>query len=155
MNTSFTAGLFAVVLGLATCAPIAHATANDTIDTLITGSVDGNRTVAAGDPTGSPAFRKALDVLTGGDALAAYDLARALPNDTERRTVQWAAIYFNAGKIPSDSIKRFAADAPSYASAALYKTRLEQSLVKKTPRAAPSSRCWAVPFQIPWMPRLL
>ncbi|MEO5807235.1 lytic transglycosylase domain-containing protein [Devosia sp.] len=130
MNGSFAAGLFAAVLGLASFAPSSHAAANDTIDGLITGSVGGNAAAPSTDAKGSAAFRSALATLVGGDAPGAYELARALPNDTERRTVQWAAIYFNSGKIDHTSIARFAADAPNFASASLYKTRLEQSLTK-------------------------
>jgi soluble lytic murein transglycosylase len=53
-----------------------------------------------------------------------------LPSDLERRTAQWAAIYFGAGDVDYDSVARFVADAPSFASPSVFKTRLEQSLIK-------------------------
>lgn len=133
MNGSFAAGLLAAVLGLASFAPLSHAAANDLIDGIITGSTGAGAQAPAGDTRGSEQFRAALTQLVSGDAVGAYSAARSLPNATERRAVQWAAIYFNSGKIDYTSIARFAADAPGFASAALYKTRMEQSLVKANP----------------------
>lgn len=136
MKQGFRAGIIAAVLGLASFAPLSHATANDTIDTVTTGSVRASTGAAAGDPKGSVAFRDALAVLVGGDAVTAYAQARALDDAVERRALQWAAIYFNAGRIDAASIRRFAADAPDFASAGLYNTRYEQSLTKGEPPAA-------------------
>jgi soluble lytic murein transglycosylase len=73
-------------LGLA---PVVHAT--DGIDEIITGSVGATDDVAAAN--GSAAFKKAIALVASGDAVAAYDAARSLPSDLERRVVQWAAIY--------------------------------------------------------------
>ena len=130
MNRQFRAGLIAAVLGLASFAPISHATANDGMDSVTTGSVQPAAAAPVADSTGSAAFRAALGVLTGGDPVAAYVQARALPDAVERRAIQWAAIYFNAGKIDYASIQRFAVDAPGFASASIYRTRIEQSLGK-------------------------
>lgn len=135
MKQGFRAGIIAAVLGLASLAPFSHATANDTIDTVTTGSVQAGGNAAAAEPKGSAAFRAALEALADGDPVAAYAQARALANDAERRTIQWAAIYFNAGKIDAASIERFAADAPEFASPAVYRTRIEQSLAKAEPAA--------------------
>jgi soluble lytic murein transglycosylase len=77
-----------------------------------------------------------LQTLLDGDPVAAYELAQMLPNAMERRTVQWAAIYFNGGKIDYQSVERFAADAPEFASTATYRTRIEQSLSKGEPDTA-------------------
>ncbi|MCR6672985.1 MAG: hypothetical protein NVV79_17060 [Devosia ginsengisoli] len=132
----FRAGLIAAVLGLLNFAPISHATANDTIDPITTGTVQANASAPAADARGSAAFRAALDVLLGGDPVAAYAKARALPDAMERRTIQWAAIYFNAGKIDYQSVQRFAGDAPDFAAASIYRTRIEQSLVKAEPGPA-------------------
>lgn len=136
MNGSFAAGLFAAILGLASFAPFAQAIANDAIDGMITGSVVGKAPAAVGDTRGSTQFRTALAQLAGGDAMGAYDAAWSLSSATERRTVQWAAIYFNSGKIDYTSIARFAADAPGFASASLYKSRIEQALAKTNPASA-------------------
>ena len=134
MISGFRAGVIVAVLGLASMAPFPDATtANDTIDMTTTGSITPVANTAAEAPKGSAAFRKALDVLADGKAGDAYELARALPNDTERRTVQWAAIYFHDGDIDYQSVQRFAADAPAFASASVYQTRIEQSLVKAEP----------------------
>lgn len=136
MKQRFRAGLIAAVLGLASLAPFSHATANDAIDTVTTGSVtDGASTVAA-DPRGSADFREALAVLMAGDPVAAYTQARSLEDDVERRTIQWAAIYFHAGKIDAASIRRFAADAPDFATGSVFQTRIEQALVKAEPAPA-------------------
>ena len=137
MKRQFRAGLIAAVLGLLNFAPFSPATANDTIDPVTTGSVQAgaNAPVAEVDARGSAGFRAALDVLVSGDPVAAYAQARGLDNATERRAIQWAAIYFNAGKIDADSIRRFAVDAPDFASASVYHTRIEQSLAKAEPSA--------------------
>jgi soluble lytic murein transglycosylase len=136
MKQRFRAGLVAAVLGLASFAPLFLVTANDEIDTIITGSVQPAAGAAVVDAKGSPAFRGALTTLVDGDPVAAYALARALPNDVERRTVQWAAIYFNDGKIDYQSIERLAADAPDFAPPEIYRARIEQSLAEVDPATA-------------------
>ena len=133
MKHGFRAGFVTAVLGLASVAPFPHVTANDGIDKTTTGSITAGVTPSASDSKGSAQFRSTLAVLTGGDPVAAYAQARALPNDIERRTIQWAAIYFNSGKIDYHAIQRFAADAPDFASASLFRTRVEQSLLAGTP----------------------
>lgn len=132
MKRRLMAGLIAAVSGLLSFAPISHATANDTIDPIVTGSVETDA-VPAQDSRGSAAFRAALETLLGGDPAAAYAQARALPDAVERRTIQWAAIYFNAGKIDYQSVQSFAADAPDFAAPTVYHTRIEQSLAKAEP----------------------
>ncbi len=136
MTSSFYAGLFAAALGLASLALSAQTTANDTIDAIITGSITVDTATVTGDEKGSAGFRQALDILVSGDAVTAYERARALGSATERRTIQWAAIYFNSGKVPHENIQRFAADAPDFASPSLYKTRIEQSLVAEAASGA-------------------
>ena len=82
-------------------------------------------------PRGSDAFQKALAVLTsGGSPAEAYELAKALPDDAERRTVQWAAIYYGDGAIDYESVIRYSAEAPAFADTDIFKTRLEQALVR-------------------------
>lgn len=133
MRHGFRAGLIAVVLGLSGFAPNSFViVANDAIDQTVTGSI-GNAAVAVDIGKGSLAFQKALGVLASGDPVSAYGLSRALPDATERRVVQWAAIYFNPTKIDYLTIQRFAADAPAFASSAIYRTRLEQSVTDAKP----------------------
>lgn len=117
-----------VTLGLA---PTVHAT--DGIDEIITGSVGATSDVAPA--IGSAAFKKAIALVASGDHAAAYDAARSLPSDLERRVVQWAAIYFGDGDIDYVSVLRFSADAPEFANTAVFKTRLEQALTKAEPSA--------------------
>lgn len=129
-RTRLLLGAFAalVTLGLA---PAASAT--DGIDQIITGSVNpGGDTAPA---NGSAAFRKALALVTAGDHAAAYEAAKAIPSDLERRTVQWAAIYFGGGDVDYTSVLRFSADAPEFANTSVFKTRLEQALTKADPGA--------------------
>ena len=126
----FRAGLIAAVLGLASFAPISHAITNDSVDPVTTGSVPPGADLNVADAKGSAAFRAALAVLLDGDPVAAYGQAAALGSDVERRTIEWAAIYFNSGKIDYRDIERFVADAPGFVSASIARTRIEQSLGK-------------------------
>lgn len=135
MKHRFRAGIIAAVLGLASLAPLSHATANETIDAITTGALSAATGVPAAEAKGSAAFREALALLIAGDAAAAFAQAASLDDDVERRTVQWAAIHFHAGKIDADAIAGFAADAPDFASASFYRTRIEQSLVAAKPGA--------------------
>jgi soluble lytic murein transglycosylase len=128
----------AIIIALS-LGPIGPATspvlASPAVDPMVTGSInpDANVTPAR---QGSAAFRKALAVLVGGDPAGAYQLAAALPDDLERRTLQWAAVYYGNGAIDYHAVERFAADAPEFASDALYASRLEQSLVTANPSNA-------------------
>ncbi|HTN64057.1 MAG TPA: transglycosylase SLT domain-containing protein [Devosia sp.] len=135
MNTGLRAGVFAAVLGLVSIAPISHPSTNDAIDLTITGAIGGaGQTVP--DSRGSQAFRAALAVLADGKASDAYAAARTLSDNTERRAVQWAALYFHPGDVDYASIARFAQDAPSFAAPATFQTRLEQALIKAAPDSA-------------------
>lgn len=102
--------------------------ATDGIDAVTTGSV--SQTPEAASANGSAAFKAAIGLVASGDYTEAYDAARAIPSDVERRTVQWAAIYFGGGKVDYSSVLRFSADAPGFADNAVFKTRLEQALTK-------------------------
>jgi soluble lytic murein transglycosylase len=82
-------------------------------------------------PKGSAEFQAALAELTGGGSpVKAYELAKALPDVAERRTVQWAAIYYGEGKIDYESVIRFSAEAPAFSDTSVFKTRLEQALTR-------------------------
>jgi peptidoglycan lytic transglycosylase len=85
---------------------------------------------------GSAAFQKALGVLVGGDDAGAYTLATSLPNDLERRTIEWAAIYYGRGAIDYHAVARFAADAPNFGTDGLFRSRIEQSLINASPSDA-------------------
>lgn len=131
MRHGFRAGLIAAALGVLSTAPVTDViVANDSIDPVVTASIGDEAIAPTEDAKGSAAFRAALDLLTSEDPAGAYQAARALPDTVERRTVQWAAIYFNPGKIDYHSVQRFAADAPDFADSSIYRTRVEQALVK-------------------------
>ena len=109
-------------------APVAL-NASETIDEIITGST--NVAPVIHERTGSsPILRKAISLLAGENYADAYQLARGIPNDVERRAVQWATIYHGKGAVDHASVLRFQADAPNWARAGIYKTRMEQALVK-------------------------
>lgn len=108
-------------------------TAAPTDTSITTGAVTPAGPIERRIPAGSGEFRRALDLITSGNAAQAYQMARGFTDNVERRTIQWAAIYFGKGDVDPYSIKRFEADAPDFASAGVYRTRLEQSLVKAAP----------------------
>ncbi|KFC71109.1 Lytic transglycosylase catalytic precursor [Devosia sp. LC5] len=137
MGHGFRAGLIAAALGVLSITPVADViVANDTIDNVVSGSINSGTATPALNTKGSVAFRAALDLLSGDDAAGAYQAARTLPDALERRTVQWAAIYFSPGKVDYHSVQRFAADAPDFAASSIYRTRIEQALVKAEPADA-------------------
>lgn len=80
--------------------------------------------------TASAEFRAALQLLAEGDRAAAYDVAKTLADAAERHAIQWAAIYFGDGDIGSASVKAFAKAAPDFDTAGVFKTRIEQSLLR-------------------------
>ncbi|MCF6301646.1 MAG: lytic transglycosylase domain-containing protein [Devosiaceae bacterium] len=115
-----------VLFGILFFALPTAALANQNIDTTVTGSIGGS----VSGSTGSPQFSNALALIADGKYAQAYASARGFNDPVERRTVQWAAIYYGGGAIDANSIVRFAADAPQFASANAYKIRLEKSLLE-------------------------
>lgn len=126
--SKFRGSLTALALLAATLAP---SQANDAVDSTLTGNISGSTAVTASQ--GTAAFQGALQLLDDGDYAGAYQVGRGLPDPIERRTVQWAAIYFGGGDVDHVSVSRFAVDAPEFATASLYRTRLEQALVEANP----------------------
>lgn len=108
--------------------------ATDGIDEIITGSIDPLPAAAAkpapAAAAATDAFQNALALIGQQKFTDAYEAARSFPSDVERRTIQWAAIYYGNGAIPYDAVQRFAADAPDFASPGVFKTRIEQALTK-------------------------
>ncbi len=102
--------------------------AGNHIDPTVTGSITASAPEEL--PRGSSSFRQAMALLADENYAGAYQLARGLNSSTERRTIQWAAIYFGGGEVDPAAVIRFSADAPEYATARLYRTRMEQALVK-------------------------
>jgi soluble lytic murein transglycosylase len=125
-----------LIAGLGLLAPasvVSAGAAEPGVDPIVTGSISPSATAVTPARLGSTAFRKALGVLAGGDEAGAYALAMGLSDDLERRTIQWAAIYYGDGGIDYHAVERFAADAPDFGSATLYDKRLEQSLITAKP----------------------
>lgn len=110
------------------------AAANEMVDPTPTGNISAD--TSTGPTEGTAAFQGALQMLDGDDFAGAYQVARGLTDPVERRTIQWAAIYFGGGDVDFASVGRFAADAPDFATASLYRTRLEQALIKANPGSA-------------------
>lgn len=128
------AGAFAASLTIAAPLPasapaVVRVAANEAIDQIITGAIAPTPATPAKGV--APQFLSALELLAGGDQAAAYELARSIPDDTQRRAIQWAAIYYGNGAVPSASVERFKADAPDFAASGVFKTRLEQALIKE------------------------
>lgn len=127
-------GLFAgiCVAAIVVAVPLPAAApvfASDSIDGIVTGAVGPSDSEP--EPRASAAFLAALDRLSSGDQASAYELAMAIADDTERRALQWAAIYFGNGSVPAAEVERYVADAPAFAASTVFRTRLEQALVKE------------------------
>lgn len=101
------------------------------IDPVTTSSTGGAGSIIMQGAKGSPQFQNALDALRDQKYAEAYNAARGFSNNVERRAIQWAAIYFGKDEIDHNTILRFQSDAPHFATASTYKTRLEQSLLKR------------------------
>ncbi len=124
---SLIAGVFAAALTITAAVPAGGLLrANDGVDPTVTGSI--GPTVDTTATITSPAFREALDLLAEGKHAEAFDAAGALTDAVERRTIQWAAIYFGNGKVGSEAVLGFTKDAPDFATGTVFKTRLEQAL---------------------------
>jgi len=109
--------------------PLAPAVQASLVDPVTTGSIENKAPASA--PVASGKFTQALELLSDGKQPEAYELARGLTNTAERRAVQWAAIYYGNGGVPAASVQRFMADAPDFATGAVFRTRLEQALMRE------------------------
>jgi soluble lytic murein transglycosylase len=128
-------GACATALIVAMSISFPTAPAAEGIDEIITASAKAPLPTPAAPQSmpsvlGSDAFDAALTLVEDGKFTGAYDAARGLPNDLERRTVQWAAITYGNGAIPYETVQAFAADAPDFVSAGVFKIRTEQALIK-------------------------
>ncbi len=130
------AGILASSLVVAAPLPTVLSRANDrptaplaATDPITTGSIDDSPTDLPAGP--SAAFKAALQLLAEGNQAGAYELAKPIADSAERRAIQWAAIYYGNGEVPAAEVKAFIADAPDFATGAVFKTRLEQALLKE------------------------
>lgn len=94
------------------------------------------KTSAAAAAVPNAEFKAVLDLVAAGDRAGAYELAKTLPDDTQRRAVQWAAIYYGNGEVPAASVLTFTKDAPAFATDSVFRTRLEQAVTREKPGAA-------------------
>ncbi len=81
-------------------------------------------------PKASAGFKAALEVFEKGDHVRAYELARALDDSAERLAIQWLAIHDGNGDIDYRSVIQFGADAPDFTTSSVFRTRLEQALLR-------------------------
>ena len=86
--------------------------------------------------SGSTGFVDALALIKDKQYADAYAAGATLPSAIERRTIQWAAIYYGGGAVAPDAVRRFEEDAPDFVSTGVFKTRLEQARIKS--RATPA-----------------
>jgi soluble lytic murein transglycosylase len=104
------------------------------VDNLVTGAIGTAHPAASSAQLaplpGTLMFRDALDLVAKRQAADAYVVAEALTDPVERLAIEWAAIYYGAGTIPYAKVQAFAAEAPEFASPSVFRTRVEQSLVK-------------------------
>jgi soluble lytic murein transglycosylase len=100
------------------------------IDTIITGSINPAASTPVATEGGSAPFRAILDLVATGKTAAAFQAAKTLSNELERRVAEWAAIFYGNGSVPYDAVQHFMAEAPDFVSGAVFKTRIEQSLLK-------------------------
>lgn len=140
-------GISALTLVAATTLPILLSRANDppvpatsAVDPVTTASVDKVskppvQVVVPQLPGPSSGFEAALALLADGDRPGAFEAARALSDPVERRALQWAAIYFGNGEIPARSVMDYASDAPEFVVEDVFKTRIEEALVREKPAA--------------------
>lgn len=131
-------GSFATALFVATSISFPTAPAAEGIDEVITGSLAHApvpsalppQPLPAPVPTSSSDFKTALGLVADGKYTDAYAAATKLTSDLERRTVEWAAIYYGNGAIPYDQVQAFEKDAPDFVSEGVFKTRIEQALLQ-------------------------
>ncbi len=105
------------------------------LDDIVTGAISdapaaGFKQIMPDIPGGSAAFTDALALLKDKKYAEAYEAARGFGSALERRTIQWAAIYYGGGQIDVEALERFEEDAPDFVNATTFKTRLEQALVR-------------------------
>jgi soluble lytic murein transglycosylase len=78
---------------------------------------------------GSEQFQAALAMLET-DPVGAFALAAKLSSPVEKRTIEWAAIYYGDGKVNYRSVLEFAAASPAFSDATVFQTRLEQAVIR-------------------------
>lgn len=108
-------------------------TAEAALDNVVTGTIAASPPTAVKQampaPVATEHFRQSLALIRDGDAAGAFKAARSL-GDVERKTIQWAAIYYGNGAIGVDAVRQFEAEAPDFVSPGVFRTRVEQSLLK-------------------------
>ncbi|HQZ11452.1 MAG TPA: lytic transglycosylase domain-containing protein [Devosia sp.] len=78
---------------------------------------------------GSEQFQQALALLET-DPVGAFERAATLNSAVEKRTIEWAAIYYGSGKVNYRDVLAFAAAAPAFADTSIFRTRLEQAVLR-------------------------
>ena len=105
------------------------------LDDIVTGAIAATPETDLTQPmpapvAGSAGFIDALALVKDKKYADAYAAAQGFSSEVERRTIQWAAITYGGGDIAAQNVKQFEADAPDFVNAGVFKTRLEQALIK-------------------------
>jgi soluble lytic murein transglycosylase len=110
--------------------------AQPAIDPIVTASVPAATEPKRSEIKASAAFREALAALDEDKIAEAFELAQELDDEVERRTIEWAAIYYHSEAIDYRSIKDFVTEAPEFARNGILEGRLELALARSQPMAS-------------------
>jgi soluble lytic murein transglycosylase len=110
--------------------PLPPAVQASLVDPVTTGSIPAKAPVAETKAV-SAQFKEALELLADGKRADAYTLATGITDTAERHAIQWAAIFYGKGEVPAASVQKFISDAPDFTTSPVFRTRLEEALIKE------------------------
>lgn len=110
--------------------PLTPAVQASLVDPVTTGSIPAKAPVAETKAV-SAQFKEALELLADGKRADAYTLATGITDTAERHAIQWAAIFYGKGEVPAASVQTFISDAPDFTTSPVFRTRLEEALIKE------------------------
>ena len=110
--------------------PLTPAVQASLVDPVTTGSIPAKAPVAETKAV-SAQFKEALELLADGKRADAYTLATGITDTAERHAIQWAAIFYGKGEVPAAAVQKFISDAPDFTTSPVFRTRLEEALIKE------------------------
>ncbi|ODT25748.1 MAG: hypothetical protein ABS35_11795 [Kaistia sp. SCN 65-12] len=110
--------------------PLPPAVQASLVDPVTTGSIPAKAPVAETKAV-SAQFKEALELLADGKRADAYTLATGITDTAERHAIQWAAIFYGKGEVPAAAVQKFISDAPDFTTSPVFRTRLEEALIKE------------------------
>lgn len=110
--------------------PLTPAVQASLVDPVTTGSIPAKAPVAETKAV-STQFKEALELLADGKRADAYTLATGITDTAERHAIQWAAIFYGKGEVPAAAVQKFISDAPDFTTSPVFRTRLEEALIKE------------------------